>query len=286
MKLVILSGSGRLEVTNLNMWVIFHWAMTTGFILPETIAVHHWYLDEITINNNSGHGDEDLYLIALTDTILENKCPEINAQILSEKDYFCEGNSLKLRCEANYGNSFLWKNQESTVASNYDYQHWVKEPGDYLVVVNEKFICLDTTNTIHIQMRSLPSSEISAFPDTVLCTNDTTDLSVEHNILYDYQWFSGKELLEDSINSIKISIPGKYKCIVDDKYCINSDSISIISGVPVIGLHTANDTILCPGSTKSLVANSDTSYNYFWYRDYSSLPDSRQQHQHCSVRQL
>ena len=189
-------------------------------------------LDEITFNNNSGNGDEDLYLIALTDTIPENKCPAINAQILSEKDYFCEGDSLKLRCEANYGNSFLWKNQENTVASNYDYQHWVKEPGDYLVVVNEKFICLDTTNTIHIQMRSLPSSEISAFPDTVLCTNDTTDLNVEQNILYDYQWFSGKELLEDFINSIKVSIPCKYKCIVDDNYCINSDSISIISGSP------------------------------------------------------
>ena len=107
MKLVILSGSGRLEVTNLNMWVIFHWAMTTGFILPETIAAHHWIWTRITINNNSGPGDEDLYLITLTDTILENKCPEINAQILSEKDYFCEGNKLKLRCEANYGNSFL-----------------------------------------------------------------------------------------------------------------------------------------------------------------------------------
>ncbi len=231
-------------------------------------------LDGITINNNSGNGDEDMYLIALTDTVTENKCPEINARILSGKDYFCEGDSLKLRCEADYGNSYMWKNRENTVANNYDYQHWIKEPGDYLVVVNEKFICPDTTNTIHIQKRSLPSAEISAFPDTVLCTNDTTDLSVEYNIGYDYQWFSGNESLENSVNSVKISIPGKYKCIVDDSYCINSDSISIISGVPVIDLHTSHDTILCPGSIKSLIANSDRSYNYFWYRDNLSLPES------------
>ncbi|OFX20539.1 MAG: hypothetical protein A2033_01095 [Bacteroidetes bacterium GWA2_31_9] len=210
-------------------------------------------LGTTTIINNSNYYDFDLYLISINDTSLENTCPEINANISSNKLIFCEGDSIKLWCNNIYGYSFLWMNDDNIVSNNYDSIFWVKESGNYKVIVNESFSCLDTSNILTISKQPPPVLETNA--DTIKCNTDSLVLSF--NAIRSYHWSTG---IDSSI--VSFYEEGNYWVQITDEYgCKNIDTM-YIQAQELPYLEISKDTLVCDKDFLDL--NLDSSRSYFW----------------------
>jgi hypothetical protein len=222
-------------------------------------------IDGINLSNNSGNLDTDIFFTSIFDTLSQIVCPEIMAQVISEDSFFCEGDSVQLSCQTNFGNSFHWYYQGSKIESSYYQKFWINEPGEYQAIVNSEFICPDSSEIINIDLRIRPPVTIDVSPDKVLCENDTSYLSAKLNVDYIYNWSIADSLIPNNEHILSVNQPGNYEVEVYDGFCFNSDSTSILSGKPDINLVAINGVILCPDATIKLSVKKDSSYHYEWY---------------------
>ncbi|MCF8365126.1 MAG: T9SS type A sorting domain-containing protein [Bacteroidales bacterium] len=227
-----------------------------------------------TIYNNSGNMDEDIFIASIVDT-LPNICPEIDASLWATQDVFCQGDSLQLTCEANYGSSFLWLCNDESIGFEYSHQRWIKEPGDYSVIVNPNTICSDTTGSLIVSMVPRPDVQLSALPDTVLCGDDSIQLQTPFSPDLAYQWFYNDTLIQGATgNTLTLNSAGWYSVAADNGICVVEDAIYIFSGATVADLEADPDTINCHGVPVFLSTPYDAGYQYIWYRDNVQLSNS------------
>lgn len=227
-----------------------------------------------TIYNNSGNMDEDIFIASITDT-LPNICPEIDASLWAMQDVFCEGDSLELTCEANYGSSFLWLRDNAPLGLQYSPQRWITESGTYSVIVNPNTICSDTTGSLIVSEVPRPDVQLTALPDTVLCVDDTIQLHTPFSPDVAYQWFHNDTLIQGATgNTLALTSAGWYSVAVSNDVCIVEDNIYIYSGITVADLEADPDTVNCHGLNVLLSTPYDPGYQYIWYRDNVQLSNS------------
>ena len=228
------------------------WAVKAGGILKDyanstaidstTLYISGYYssleatFGNHTITNNSGNNDNDFYLAGINDTS-QNICPIINATLTSSNEHICEGDSVLLICESNYGSSYLWIINDTISHFQYSNEYWVNDSLTAYVIVNPNAICTDTSNTIKLNKYPKPIVEIDAFPDSILCPDSMINLSTYFDTNYQYLWYHNDQLVDSGLNNINVFFEGFYEVIVNNSVCYNIDTFQIISkNEPIIDL--------------------------------------------------
>ncbi len=191
---------------------------------------------DYVITNNSGNQDYDFYLSKIIDTA-QNQCPDINATLFSSYDYICEGDSVLLTCESNYGSSFQWVINDSLFSFQYSNNYWANDSVKVYVIVNPNSICSDASNTIYIEKRQKPTAEILNFANSIICPDSSINLTAYSDPGYNYFWFRNEQLIDSVSDNINVSLEGNYCLKVFKNGCQNSDTIQISSKeIPIIEL--------------------------------------------------
>ncbi len=220
-----------------------------------------------TITNNSGNNDNDFYLAGINDTS-QNICPVINSTLISSNEYICEGDSVLLTCESNYGSSYLWIINDTISHFQYSNKYWVNDSLTAYVLVNPNTICSDTSNTIKLNKYPKPIVEIEAFPDSILCPDSMINLSTYFDTNYQYFWYQNDQLVDSVFHNLNVFSEGIYVVIVNNSFCYNADTFQVISkDVPIIDL--PQDTLITYVFPVIYDAGQSDSQYYWMFEDNS-----------------
>ncbi len=233
---------------------------------------------ESTIMNNSGNNNRDFFVVKSLDVTTENDCPSYDANKLVFDNHFCEGDSALLRIEGNYAAYTKWS--RDNVALPWDDQKavYLKEPGTYLVNINESTRCPADPLSIKVSWDDEQDSDTDIVvirkpgegisgPDQI-CLFDTLILSTTFNEDYLYQWStsSGYDIENDISHEASVVISSAvlsplFKLHVTDKStgCVREDSTVIeVREVP---------SIFVSQSDRVLTASTSTENTIKWYLD-------------------
>jgi hypothetical protein len=223
-------------------------------------------------NNNSNYTGDEINLQNFTFPQTTN-APV--ASITVNTNSVCQNDSIYFEGSAtNGGSSYSWTFPGGTPASSTLQNQWVKftTSGNKvcsLRVANSITYSNYTTKTVTIN--STPNSSIS-YGNQVLCTGDSIALSVSSVSGYTYQWQKDGADINGQTNPVfyaKVSGSYQVKIVNSSGGCTQTTSAVSLSfnAKPQASLSAPNGDKTCQGDSIKLLANSDPSYNYYWYKD-------------------
>jgi hypothetical protein len=203
-----------------------------------------------TINVNAAGS----YYVAVTNSqkcigrdtvvIAANSNPIVN---LGNDTTVCPGSTITLNA-ANAGSAYLWNNSSTaqTLA--------VTTAGTYFVRVTNPTKCI-STDTIVVYQGTNPVVNLGN--DTLICPGNPLTLNAG-NFGASYLYNTGA-----TTQTTSVSTAGTYSVrVTNGSNCVGRDTIVVTLGAnPVVNL--GNDTVLCPGVTKTLNAGN-TGASYLW----------------------
>lgn len=231
--------------------------LTAGYFKSDSIE-----LDAITLPNNSGNSDADFLLIQMEDTA-KNVCPSVKPIAFLSSDYICGDDSIEIVCDAEFGNTYSLFRNDTLVRTSYKNIFKINRAGTYYFIVNREFTCPDTTQSIQVLQYAKPDFTISTLTKDYLCKNDTVILKAPTDSSYHYFWYTSDTLIS-KVDSIAVTEHGLYSLTIADKYCSNSDTISILTKLPETNI-SSSIAALCPNSKASLSTPYDSTYTYNWF---------------------
>jgi gliding motility-associated-like protein len=165
----------------------------------------------------------------------------------------CQGDTVTLI--APNSSSYLWTNGATTQSVQ------LTTPGNInYVVFNPANGCFNSNYTYHV-IGSNPVAVIDTLGSTTLCAGDSVKLfSAATGSAY--LWSNGATSASIWVDYSKV---GTYTLTVTDQYgkCDSvSSAVTIYPGNGVANITVVGDTILCPGETVTLQANSGLLYNW------------------------
>ncbi len=135
---------------------------------------------------------------------------------------------------------------------------WVNVPGEYFCTILDQDSCHLVSNTIEIFEYSSPF--LVAAPDTEICLTGSADLTAIHSGNPSFNWLPP---INSNSSTVTVTQPGVYVCEITQCGFTVTDSVEITQN-NVFATNTAlTDTIICPGDTAVLIANSGMSA-YEW----------------------
>lgn len=135
---------------------------------------------------------------------------------------------------------------------------WASVPGYYHCVIVDNDSCVLTSNTIEIKEYNTPF--LIAEPGTELCHSGNIELTIIHTGSPVFNWLPP---VSSTSSSIVVSDPGTYICEISQCGFTITDSIVITQSTISANITVLPDTIICPGDTVNLIANSGMS-SYEW----------------------
>lgn len=155
-------------------------------------------------------------------------------------------NILLLRAKSTSNTSFQWSNGST------DSVTFATSTGSYWVKTGVP-VCYNS-DTIRVTIINLAPFDLG--PDTLMCTGNELALKIPNNSGARFRWNTG-----DSLNSIRVSIPGLYVGEVYSGSCSIKDSVLVhFEQTPEI--HLGNDTTLC--FNEPFMISASPSANYTW----------------------
>jgi gliding motility-associated-like protein len=162
----------------------------------------------------------------------------------------CPGDSILLTC-LQPGVAYDWIGpQGNSIGSNQTI--WVNVPGFYHCVLTDFDGCVLTSNTIELKEYNTPY--ILADPGTELCVNGAVQLTAIYSgTPAFFQWLAP---ISSSNPTVVVNQPGTYIMEVTQCGFTVRDSIVITLASISASITPLTDTIICPGDTAILMANS------------------------------
>jgi gliding motility-associated-like protein len=162
----------------------------------------------------------------------------------------CPGDSILLTC-LQAGVAYDWIGpQGNSIGSNQTI--WVNVPGFYNCVLTDFDGCVLTSNTIELKEYNTPY--ILADPGTELCVSGAVQLTaIFSGTPAFFQWLAP---INSSNPTVVVNQPGTYIMEVTQCGFTVRDSIVITSANITATITPLTDTIICPGDTAILMANS------------------------------
>jgi gliding motility-associated-like protein len=161
----------------------------------------------------------------------------------------CPGDSLLLTC-LQAGVAYDWIGpQGNSIGSNQTI--WVNVPGFYHCVLTDFDGCILTSNTIELKEYNTPY--ILADPGTELCHTGSIQLTAIYSGLPTFQWLPP---INSTSPNVIVNLPGTYYLEVTQCGFTVTDSVVITSANVTATITPITDTIICPGDTAILMANS------------------------------
>ena len=144
----------------------------------------------------------------------------------------------------------------------------VSKSGQYQAFAYDSVFCMDTTETVKVQLNDnyLNVYSYSFYGNEItLCDGRTADLNCYSN--GKFKWNTG-----DTASFISVSKSGKYFAIMKSKNgCTDTSNIIYVKTIAFksIKIKALGDTILCQGDSVELEVTG-ISGKYFWYPNYIS----------------
>jgi gliding motility-associated-like protein len=184
----------------------------------------------------------------VSDTIDVAQYP-VPAVNLGPDTRFCTGDSLLLMAPPGFLN-YNWDNNSNASLTT------VRQPGQYWVTCTTIEGCV-TSDTMQV-LSLYPLPKVSLGNDASICKGSSKLLSAGSGFT-NYRWSTGA-----TVPSIAVSVTGIYSVAVTDAFgCKGSDTLAIISMLPLPSAFLPADTFICSYGT--IVLKTTTPYNnYFW----------------------
>ncbi len=161
----------------------------------------------------------------------------------------CPGDSILLTC-LQTGISYDWIGpQGNSIGSNQTI--WVNTPGFYNCVLTDFDGCVLTSNSIELKEYNTPY--LLADPGTELCYTGAVQLNAIYSGLPTFQWLPP---INSTSPNVIVNLPGTYYLEVTQCGFTVTDSVVITSANVSAIITPITDTIICPGDTAILMANS------------------------------
>lgn len=147
----------------------------------------------------------------------------------------------------------------------------ITQGGNYFVV-QQSGCSTDTSNTIHINVNSLPVASVSAAGRTKICAGQTVTLSASSTLGVNYQWLKNGGLIPGAtLPTYAASQTGAYSVRVTNTGtgCSKTgNSVSVtVNSLPLAAVTANGPTSFCNGDSVVLQANSGVGYSYQWRKN-------------------
>jgi Secretion system C-terminal sorting domain/Ig-like domain CHU_C associated len=188
--------------------------------------------------------------------------------ITSTQSTICYGSNLAISYPYQAGFWYtLYRNGSFVSTTNSSY-FVINQGGNYYVIQNGG--CgLDTSNTIHINVNSLPPATITASGKTKVCVGQSVSLSATSTPGMSYQWLkNGGTISGATLPTYSASQSGLYSVRVTSGLtgCTKTgNSINVIvNPVPAATTTATGPTTFCAGDSVELQANTGSGLTYQW----------------------
>jgi hypothetical protein len=169
----------------------------------------------------------------------------------------CPGDSILLTCLQS-GINYNWYSPLGPLNIN-NQSIWVTTLGFYHCVLTDNDGCILTSNTIELKKYNTPY--ILVDPGTELCHTGNIELTAIFNGVPNIQWLAP---INSSNPKVTVNQPGTYYVEVTQCGITVRDSVTITQANIIATITLLSDSILCPGDTAILMANSGMG-GYEWH---------------------
>lgn len=161
----------------------------------------------------------------------------------------CPGDSILLTCLQS-GVAYNWIGPQGNLIGT-NQTIWVSVPGFYHCLLTDFDLCELTSNTIELKEYNTPYLLVE--PGTELCHTGAIELTAVYSGLPTFQWLPP---VNSTSPSVIVNQPGTYYLEVTQCGFTVTDSVTITLANVVATITPLTDTIICPGDTAILMANS------------------------------
>ncbi|MDZ7899383.1 MAG: T9SS type A sorting domain-containing protein [Arcicella sp.] len=204
-------------------------------------------------------------------------CTDITANATASNTEACPTEKVKLSIPKQDGLTYQWQKDGKDLPNLTDAVYDIGESGTYTVVVKDE-ACQSqvTSNALKINIRSLPTAEITA-PRTTFCDGDKTTITAQTNGTF-FQWRKDEKDIPNATSGIlEVSQAGDYRVGVRDDKCPQvglSNIIPItIKPSPEAKITTDIKTVIFEPFTVKMTANTGTGLSYQWLKDDVIIPN-------------
>lgn len=263
------------EGTNLYIWYKDTDSLTTVTSPRISFKEEGEYYVDIVSDNHCVSRSDTLVLAEVT-------APNLTQQFADEETGICEGDSSQIRLSSHSDTKYTWFFNNDTISGEQSNLIHIKEAGNYHAVVTKSDVCIRFTDTFTLVVNSNPTASISIDGDSVICSNETTALSIQASPGVNYIWYrNGDTLYNETSASIAISDAGTYFAKVQNSFgCIASvRSVPIVvKSAPNIQLISENNrTEFCSNDSLRLYLENNQGYAFQWKRNSTNFTNSAQQ---------
>ncbi len=202
-----------------------------------------------------------------TDTVLVFMAPVPNSSAGNNKS-ICSGGSTVLY--ANGGSNYVWNTGDTTAALT------VSNPGIYYVISSNAYGCTDTSNSVVVAIKSLPTTlKIKNATSNIVCEPNkvqmVVDLPFGTTTGFNYQWMQNGTPISGATDSVYLaSSSGAYSLnLSGGPFCFKNAAPKpvTVKPLPSATFNATGPTTICTGSSVTLIAPSISGYSYTWLKD-------------------
>jgi len=180
---------------------------------------------------------------------------------------FCSGGAVTINANTGGSLTYDWRRVGTSGPLSFAVGISVGVSGTYFVVVNNQYNCASTSNSVVVNVQSLPTATATAAGSTNLCPAQTVVLNSNTGSGLSYQWkLNGNDISSQTASSYTVSATGNYSVLVTDaNTCSNTSStvgVTVNSAPPASISSPA--TAVCAGGSITLSANTGAGLTYQW----------------------
>jgi hypothetical protein len=204
-------------------------------------------------------------------------CNDLNAISISGNAEACPTEKVKLSVPKQDGITYQWQKDGKDIPNTKDVVYDFGESGTYTVIAKDE-LCQNTvtSNALKINIRNLPTAEITA-PKSIFCDGEKTTIASKTNGTF-FQWQKdGKDIPNATSGIYEVSQAGDYRVGVRDDKCPQvgySNIYTIITKLlPEATISTDIKGVVYEPFTVKMTANTGTGFAYQWLKDDAIIPD-------------
>lgn len=249
-----------------------------------TINTIEWYKDGTIIPAINGNvytpSETGIYTIKVTNS---NNCSNesilLNVHIFPQpiaaisnlgNSTFCANDSVSLLATTGTY-TYRWQRNSSPLATAQNSTYYVKQAGNYRVILTDINQCSDTSNVLALTAYSVPVASISAIGNRTFCIGDSVSLSTTSGTGLAYEWFKNGVGLSTRTNRIEvIKATGDYSVRVYNTIGCADTSVQIsvhVYSIPPNTIVYSNPLDFCAGNQVTLSAVKDPAFLYQWRKN-------------------
>ncbi len=190
---------------------------------------------------------------------------------LESRQVICEGDNILLQAENDPTYSYLWFNDEDTIATATNSSYLVTETGIYNAFLTNLAGCTSLTRSDTVVVQAAPIVDLNDESiGPILCQGDSVRIVTTSISTQSYQWRrNGVDIPTETSNSITVNQGGSYTVFVSNATCdILSNSVDLADvALPPSQIISVSASTICEGESAILEANNGTGITYEWYRN-------------------